>query len=88
MCFGVLILYLTHTKNYAKADFGSHSYESQSRYLHISRFVTSFLIFRELDNIVWLYDALVSNTSFNFLYLTNPQKCVDSERYSADQFAS
>ena len=51
MFFGILILYVTHTKNYAKADFGSHNYESDSRYLYISRFVRSFLIFRELDNI-------------------------------------
>ena len=35
LCFGNLILYLTHTKNYAKADFGSHNYESELRYLHL-----------------------------------------------------
>ena len=39
----MLILYLTRTKNYAKADdikvFGSHSYESELRYLHISKII-------------------------------------------------
>ena len=70
--FGILILYLTHTKNYAKADikvFGSHNYEYESRYLHIS-------------------DVVQICTSFlHFSRETNPQKYVDSEWKNDDQCA-